>query len=134
MRRVLIVSLLYAVLGPPIGWAALLLAAPLLLGQGPFDTSVFGAPPGMTFLAGLPAAYFLGLLPALLVATVYTVMERHTRSRGARIVACAAAGGLLSLPIVLPSYIMDFLHGPLPLAVAISGVCAGAACSLIASR
>ncbi|MBX3553630.1 MAG: hypothetical protein KIT85_02145 [Pseudolabrys sp.] len=115
MRRFLI----FAILGPPLGFVTLFWG---LLGA-------LGEPP--TIDAGqivlLPMAYALGLVPALIAAAFDEYLAR--RGTPARILWTALLSCLTGFLPILTSVIAGNVHGPYVLAFGLVGAVPGAICA-----
>ena len=78
----------------------------------------------------LPAAYFLGLLPAMLTARVDDVLAK--KNVRYRILWTALAGYVFIFAPLLAALLMGFVHGPYLLLFGIIGALPAAFCSWLA--
>ena len=86
--------LVYALLGPPIGWAVLFAMTVLFEPRmrDTFDASTLG---GAVLL--IPFSYLAGLLPAIIVAVVDLLLAKRRLALRPRIGACTAAGYVVAI-------------------------------------
>jgi hypothetical protein len=86
--------LIYALLGPPVGFAVLIVMTALLTPRmrGTPDNALFGA-----VALAIPAAYLVGLLPAMIVAVVDLLLSKRKLALWPRICACTAAGYIVTM-------------------------------------
>lgn len=117
--------LVFVLFGPLLGFVmAFWVMLPLL-------TFALGDRPGASLgqLVILPAAYFLGALPAALAGAIDHLMAK----RPWRPVWTGAAGYLLSFIPILGALLMGFLHGPFVLLFGLIGAVPALLCSVAVS-
>lgn len=93
----------FALAGPLFGEVLVLWA----LGAGPLTLPLL--------LAGLPPAYAIGLVPALLVGVLDERLARGGFTALRRLVSVAVAGAAAGLAVLLPLYGAGLIHGADPL-------------------
>ncbi len=117
--------MVFALLGPPLGELVLLLVMFAI-----FDGTVI-SPIGMPFM--LPAAYFNGIVPALLVGLFDDAAARRRWPAGSRALFSAATDFLAAFVPLLLAIALGFLHGPWLALFGVVGAVPAAICSLVAS-
>lgn len=123
--------LIFVLLGVPLGGLLLLLAVPLLLGEG-LDLGITYSDPGsLPKLVLLPPFWFIGGPPALVCGLVDARLARTLGWPLRAALTGVITGGLLLLPVALLMQ-AGMVHGPLPLALGLVGLVVGALCSLAA--
>jgi hypothetical protein len=128
MKRIFI----FALLGPPLGMAAGMLVLLPAISFIAGEPIVFDRGQIVGFATLLPAAYMLGLLPALLVGFVDGLLAgKNIRWRMAWTASVGFFAGFLPL---ITSLLAGFIHGPFVLLVGFVGAVPAAACSWLAGR
>jgi hypothetical protein len=119
MKRLLI----FVLLGPPLGMATGLFVMLPLLNGASLD--------GLTFdwhqIVLLPPAYFLGILPAGIVAAIDHALAKRRARR--RVLWTACFGFIASFVPVLPSIAMGLVQTPWILPFGFIGAVPGAICA-----
>jgi hypothetical protein len=120
--------LIFAILGPPLGFVTLFWGLLGTLGLA------LGEPPAIHAgqIVLLPMAYALGLAPALIAAAFDHALARW-RVR-LRILWTALFGTAAAYLILLTAWMDGSVHGPYLLAFGLVGAVPGAICSWISSR
>ncbi|WP_137152903.1 hypothetical protein [Devosia sp. FKR38] len=125
-------GLIFVLLGVPLGGLLLLLAVPLLLGEGLDLGIAYSDPASLPMLVVLPPFWFIGGPPALVCGLVDARLARRLGWPLRTALTGLIAGGLLLLPVGLLIQ-AGMVQGPLPLALGLVGLVAGALCSLVAA-
>jgi hypothetical protein len=121
--------LLFALIGPFIGFVmAFWVMLPLL-------TAALGDQPGASLgqLGILPAAYFIGALPAALTGAIDDLLARRSLRPIWRPLWTGLAGYLLGFAPILGGLLMGFMHGPILLLFGLIGAVPALVCSLVAA-
>ncbi len=109
----------FLLIGPPIA-SILMLAA---LGASPLTPALI--------LAGLPIAYLLGALPALIVGIVDARLAARAVTPFGRAATAGALGAVTGTFSLLPLYLTGMVHGPLPLILPAIGAVTAVLCLLL---
>jgi hypothetical protein len=130
-------------LGPPLAYVIALVALCLMLAVPAW---INGSDAGLVvfvLFVGIPAiplSYVFGLVPALTVSIVTSILSRFARPAGLRVLAAALAGlvayWLLAIWVVGPQRQFDSaeLNAMLTLSAPIGGALASAACAALTER
>ncbi len=118
--------LVYALLGPAVGAAVILLTYRIFLLDGT-EPELGENARALALGIFLVAVYPIGLLPALATGWVDGRLLRRGMQAAGRIPAVIGTGALLGAPA-------GMIPGPQMLLTAVAGACAAAACAIVAAR
>lgn len=131
------------ILGPPLAYLVALIALCLMLAIPAWINGSDAGLVGFVLIVGIPAiplSYLFGVIPALLISIVTSILARFLRPASLRVLAAAIVGivpyWLLATWVVGPQRQFDSaeLNAMLTLSAPIGGALASAACAALTER